>query len=254
MRRHIGCVLRGGWECHRVCEVVRARCVSASQNYYVLNSCPPFVSSFSHIFYFQCQRHVTIAVIALDISPVRLALARHNAALYGVEDRIEFVLADFFSFARTLVATSSQSNALGKPRGRRKIDVVFLSPPWGGPSYLSGSGSTTTPAADSARSTTNEAEVGDTYADYSLESIRPVHGKELFEVARGITKNIAYFLPRNTKLEEISGLVTTSTSGSDVGGGVEMVEVEEEWMGSKLKALCCYFGGLVGGQEGMFEE
>jgi trimethylguanosine synthase len=27
------------------------------------------------------------------------------------------------------------------------------------------------------------------------------------------------------------------------------VEVEEEWMGNKLKALTCYFGGLVTGQE-----
>jgi hypothetical protein len=28
----------------------------------------------------------------------------------------------------------------------------------------------------------------------------------------------------------------------------EYVEVEEEWMGSKLKALTCYFGGLADGQ------
>ena len=28
--------------------------------------------------------------------------------------------------------------------------------------------------------------------------------------------------------------------------------VEEEWMGSKLKALTCYFGGLVAGQEASF--
>lgn len=25
----------------------------------------------------------------------------------------------------------------------------------------------------------------------------------------------------------------------------EMVEVEEEWMGRKMKAITCYFGGLV---------
>lgn len=30
----------------------------------------------------------------------------------------------------------------------------------------------------------------------------------------------------------------------------EMIEVEEEWMGSKLKALTVYFGGLVGLSEG----
>jgi len=32
----------------------------------------------------------------------------------------------------------------------------------------------------------------------------------------------------------------------------EVVEVEEEWMGSKLKALTCYFGGLVSGQDHLF--
>ena len=29
----------------------------------------------------------------------------------------------------------------------------------------------------------------------------------------------------------------------------EKIEIEEEWMGSKLKALTCYFGGLAKGQD-----
>ena len=47
------------------------------------------------------------------------AIAKHNAAVYGVEDRIEFVLGDFFHVAKDL-----------------RADAVFLSPPWGGPEYL----------------------------------------------------------------------------------------------------------------------
>ena len=39
--------------------------------------------------------------------------------MYGVEDRIEFIQGDFLKIAPTLTA-----------------DVVFLSPPWGGPDYL----------------------------------------------------------------------------------------------------------------------
>ncbi|KAM5534508.1 hypothetical protein V8D89_011840 [Ganoderma adspersum] len=184
-----------------------------------------------------CER-----VIALDVSPVRLALARHNAALYGVEDRIEFILADFFSFARTL-----------KQRPGRKIDVVFLSPPWGGPSYLSGSPSesqSSKTVSSSSPAVAADAMPEETYADYSLSGVRPVHGAELFKIARGITNNIAYFLPRNTNLEELSRLVPlgdVSTTAS------ERVEVEEEWMGSKLKALTCYFGGLVAGKEDLFD-
>ncbi|KAI0793711.1 S-adenosyl-L-methionine-dependent methyltransferase [Fomes fomentarius] len=181
-----------------------------------------------------CER-----VIALDISPVRLALARHNAALYGVEDRIEFVLADFFSFARTL-----------KQRAHRKIDVVFLSPPWGGPSYLSSS--PTKPreqlpkSASSSNITLDAGDGEDAYADFGLDSIKPVHGAALFEIARGITRNTAYFLPRNTNLQEVSQLIANEPT--------EQVEVEEEWMGTKLKALTCYFGGLVAGQETLFDE
>ena len=69
-------------------------------------------------------------MIALDTSPVRLALARHNAMIYGVADRIEFILADYISFANSLISMSNKD--------ARKIDVVFLSPPWGGPEYLEG--------------------------------------------------------------------------------------------------------------------
>ncbi|KAF9333477.1 Trimethylguanosine synthase [Podila minutissima] len=58
-------------------------------------------------------------VIAIDIDPVRLECARHNARIYGVEDRIEFICGDFMTLIPKL-----------------KADAVFLSPPWGGPGYL----------------------------------------------------------------------------------------------------------------------
>lgn len=170
-----------------------------------------------------CER-----VIALDTSPTRLALARHNAVIYGVEDRIEFILCDYLSFARSYLT-------LPHHPGRRKIDVVFLSPPWGGPEYLAGSADDPPPDADQ-------------HPEFSLASIQPIHGAELFKLTRKITNNVAYFLPRNTKLEEISALLTAEESKT------EMVEVEEEWMGTKLKALTCYFGGLAAGQEALFEE
>ncbi|XP_037088496.1 LOW QUALITY PROTEIN: trimethylguanosine synthase-like [Pollicipes pollicipes] len=57
-------------------------------------------------------------VIAVDICPERVRLARHNAAVYGVQHNIQFVVGDFFRLAPRLHA-----------------DAVFLSPPWGGPEY-----------------------------------------------------------------------------------------------------------------------
>ncbi|XP_027330755.1 uncharacterized protein LOC113846547 isoform X4 [Abrus precatorius] len=57
-------------------------------------------------------------VIAIDIDPLKIDYARHNAAIYGVDDQIDFIMGDFFLLAPKL-----------------KADTVFLSPPWGGPDY-----------------------------------------------------------------------------------------------------------------------
>jgi len=193
-----------------------------------------------------CER-----VIALDINPTRLALARHNAVIYGVADRIEFILGDYISFAHSYLSLPSTSS--------RKIDVVFLSPPWGGPSYLSGSAAEGTAQVEACGGTLSEDAV-DFHPEYSLASVQPIHGTKLFKLSRRISCNIAYFLPRNTNLDEISTLLLDEQPSAVTGGKTpecndaspEMVEVEEEWMGSKLKALTCYFGGLVSGQDHLF--
>ncbi|XP_073134532.1 uncharacterized protein [Henckelia pumila] len=57
-------------------------------------------------------------VIAIDIDPNKIEYAMHNASLYGVEDKIDFIRGDSFSLAPKL-----------------KADTVFMSPPWGGPDY-----------------------------------------------------------------------------------------------------------------------
>ena len=38
-------------------------------------------------------------MIAIDIDATRLAMARHNAQIYGIEDRVEFILGDFMQLA-----------------------------------------------------------------------------------------------------------------------------------------------------------
>jgi trimethylguanosine synthase len=85
---------------------------------------------------------------------------------------------------------------------------------------------------------------------YSLSSILPIHGAQLFGLTRRITRNIAFYLPRNTRLDEVSALLSGENTQEEHHQNVaEQIEVEEEWMGNKLKALTCYFGGLVAGQE-----
>jgi len=140
-------------------------------------------------FAFTCER-----VIAIDIDPHKIELARHNARVYGVEDRIQFIVGDFFQVIPHL-----------------KADVVFLSPPWGGPQYLN-------------------QEVFDLQVmDGNL------CGYQIFEAALKVTPNIAYFVPRNTNVDQLTSLA----------GIAGRVEVEQNLLNRKFKTLTAYYGELV---------
>ena len=180
------------------------------------------------------------SVIAIDTSETRLRLARHNAAIYGVEDRIEFILGDYLSFAKAYLSLPEHV--------RTTIDVVFLSPPWGGIDY------TTSPVKKNASTSATVSEVDEEDEEedsYSLSRIKPLHGTDLFNISRRITPHIAYFLPKHTNLQDISALLPSGTRDAEPVKE-EKIEVQEAWMGNKLKAVTCYFGGLVEGQEAMF--
>uniref|UniRef100_A0ACD5XY86 Uncharacterized protein n=1 Tax=Avena sativa TaxID=4498 RepID=A0ACD5XY86_AVESA len=103
-------------------------------------------------------------VIAVEIDPCKVQLARHNARIYGVEDMIEFVVGDFFRLAPSL-----------------KADLVFLSPPWGGPSYY-------------------QAPI------YTLDMLKPKDGYTLFQAAQKIARDIIMFLPRNVDIVQVEEL------------------------------------------------
>ncbi len=57
-------------------------------------------------------------VFTIEKNAGRLEMARHNARLYGVEDKIIFILGDFFIEAPKI-----------------KANGVFIDPEWGGPEY-----------------------------------------------------------------------------------------------------------------------
>ncbi|XP_018079212.1 trimethylguanosine synthase isoform X3 [Xenopus laevis] len=131
-------------------------------------------------------------VIAVDIDPVKLDFARNNAEVYGVTDRIEFIRGDFMLLAPDL-----------------KADAIFLSPPWGGPDYVSA----------------ETFDIGTMCLD----------GFEVFRLSKQITKNIIYFLPRNTDVEQVVSL-------AGPGG---QVEIEQNFLNKKLKTMTVYFGDLI---------
>lgn len=170
-------------------------------------------------------------VIAIDHDPVRLECARKNAQLYGVADRIEFVEADFVAWAERH-AREMRSGTV-----EDDVDVVFLSPPWGGIDY----------AAPAAASDDDEEEQQHYY--YTLDKLAPKPGHELFRLARAITPDVALYLPRNTDVEQVARLprcapLSPTRGGEEEEEEEEQVEIEEAWTAGRLKAITCYFGSL----------
>nr|KAF6426937.1 trimethylguanosine synthase 1 [Molossus molossus] len=94
-------------------------------------------------------------VIAIDIDPVKIDLARNNAEVYGIADKVEFICGDFLLLAPQL-----------------KADVVFLSPPWGGPDYA-------------------------TAETFDISTMI---------LSQKITNNIVFFLPRNADTDQVASL------------------------------------------------
>ena len=88
---------------------------------------------------------------------------------------------------------------------------MFLSPPWGGPEYL-----------------------GQDVFDIQ-ECGGCVDGYKVFRTAKMVTNNIAYFVPRNTNVDQLSSLA----------GKGETVELEQNILTRKFKTLTAYYGDLV---------
>ncbi|XP_042552059.1 trimethylguanosine synthase [Dipodomys spectabilis] len=132
-------------------------------------------------------------VIAIDIDPVKIDLARNNAEVYGIADKIEFICGDFLLLAPCL-----------------RADVVFLSPPWGGPDYA-------------------------TAETFDIRTMMSPDGFEIFRLSQKITNNIVYFLPRNADIDQVASL-------AGPGG---QVEIEQNFLNNKLKTITAYFGDLI---------
>uniref|UniRef100_A0A1I8Q6L3 Trimethylguanosine synthase n=1 Tax=Stomoxys calcitrans TaxID=35570 RepID=A0A1I8Q6L3_STOCA len=132
-------------------------------------------------------------VIAIDIDPVKLEMAKHNAKIYNVSHKIEFILGDFLQLAFS---------------GKLKADIVFLSPPWGGPKYKN-------------------------KKDYDIEKyLLPVKASELVNMARRVSHNVALFLPRNSNIKQIIRLA----------GPGKSCEIEHSYLDSRLVAITALYG------------
>ncbi|KAL6504883.1 hypothetical protein OROHE_023641 [Orobanche hederae] len=137
-------------------------------------------------------------VIAIDIDPKRITYAQHNAAIYGVSDRIDFLLGDSLLRAPEL-----------------KGDVVFLSPPWGGPDYLK-------------------------EQTFDIKTmLKPCDGYFLFNFAKKIAPKVVMFLPRNCDINQLAELALSASPPWSL-------EVEKNYLNNRLKAITAYFSEPAG--------
>ena len=139
-------------------------------------------------------------VIAVDLDAGRLEMARHNATIYDVVDRITFIHGDVFKVLPELTDEG--------------VDLVFMSPPWGGPDYVSRP--VFCPRAD----------------------LLDKRGDELFKLGRLISKNLILFLPRQTDIFAISEMAKNENG---IVAEDDSFVVEQHWLRNRLKAISIYF-------------
>ena len=162
-------------------------------------------------------------VIACDLDFKKLQCSQHNSShVYQVPPgRIQFVMQDFFLLHKTFripeetkiqttadenmetSATSLSTQTSGQPF---KLDAIFLSPPWGGVNYV------------------NEREVDISELPLDYFKVFSYCIKQLK------CRNICFFLPRNTNLEQILYL-------AGPGG---RLEIEQNFLNHKFVAISAY--------------
>mmetsp|Transcript_7399 Transcript_7399/g.11024 ORF Transcript_7399/g.11024 Transcript_7399/m.11024 type:complete len:412 (-) Transcript_7399:186-1421(-) len=119
-------------------------------------------------------------VVAIDCDFQKLKMAQHNAQIYGVT--LDLVLADATTFMQNKLPASNNLF----------FDLVFLSPPWGGPSYLDlGDYDPKNHIHLSSQTTSGPL----LQKDHHL-----INGHQLAQFAAHLAPNLAYFLPKTTPL------------------------------------------------------
>jgi len=115
-------------------------------------------------------------VIAIENNPARIAMAKHNASVYNVANRIEFILGNCLSVLDAMRPGDA--------------DVVFLSPPWGGMDY-------------------NRAPDGfdvETQITLRSDSGNNVSGLDLVRACQRITPNVVLYVPRSVNRVKLGAM------------------------------------------------
>ncbi|KAL9055664.1 MAG: hypothetical protein Q9162_003390 [Coniocarpon cinnabarinum] len=112
---------------------------------------------------------------AIEKDDATIKCARHNAQVYGVSKKINFVKSDVMEVLK------------GRLKTQAKQGVIFASPPWGGPTY-------------------SDSNV------FDLKQMSPYGLEELYGTLHNASKYLALFLPRNSDLQQIADLAGNDES------------------------------------------
>lgn len=124
-------------------------------------------------------------VYAIEKDPRALACAKHNAEIYGVQDRIFWYEGDCFEILRNELAE------LGKH------SILFASPPWGGKPTL-------------LRLVSYEASLIIAGPGYRLDAVfdvtkmQPYNLTDLLYPFQQLTEDIVLYLPRTTDIRQVA--------------------------------------------------
>ncbi|KAJ4414260.1 putative diacylglycerol O-acyltransferase tgs1 [Gnomoniopsis sp. IMI 355080] len=168
---------------------------------------------------FALQDHWDL-VIGIEIDAATLACAQHNAALYGVADRILWVHGDCMDFLRRLKRfpwtlapelqvcrqECARQDAISSLDSLARGVQLFASPPWGGPMYS-----------------------GEDVLD--LDAMEPYGVTALHKSMKPMAH--AMFLPRNGDLNQLASLVP---DGSD-----EKLDVVQYCINGSSKGMVAYY-------------
>lgn len=154
---------------------------------------------------------VWTTIVAIERDAATLACAQHNAAIYGVADRIVWVHGDCFDVVEQLKLDPSARSADGAGRREflREIQlrpdnaVVFASPPWGGVGYR-------------------------THDVFDLSTMEPYGLRKLHEACRPMEH--ALYLPRTSDLRQLAELAPAG----------QKLEVVQYCMEGASKAMVAY--------------
>jgi len=108
-------------------------------------------------------------IFAIEKDPKALKCAKHNAEIYGVSKKIWWIEGDCFDVLKKRLA------------GTGKNSVIFGSPPWGGPGYISD-------------------------AVFTLSTMQPYNLQTLHSAFTKVSKDVVLFLPRTSDLNELAEL------------------------------------------------